>query len=112
MLKLGATLVNGKWYYKGEPVVLIGLIRPDDERMQIGDYFAAQLEDIGFTVDRQYRSAEASPIWLAGDPAQGQWHWYTGGWVASVINRDFATIPEQMCHETTHAVSAVAGVQS
>lgn len=97
MLKLGATLVNGKWYYEGEPVVLIGLIRPEDERMQIGDYFAAQLEDIGFTVDRQYkRSAEASPIWLAGDPAQGQWHWYTGGWSASVINRDFATIPEQM----------------
>ena len=111
MLKLGATLVNGKWYYEGEPVVLIGLIRPEDERMQIGDYFAAQLEDIGFTVDRQYRDPQRQApfgwlVILRRVSGTG-----TGGWSASVINRDFATIPEQM-YETTHAVSAVAGVQS
>lgn len=97
MLKLGAELVNGVWHYDGEPVVLTGVIRIEDERMAIGDYFSKQLEDIGFTVERLYKeSAEASPIWLLGDPNQGQWSFATGGWVASVINRDFSTIPEQM----------------
>lgn len=87
MEALGATLVDGKWNYNGEPVVLIGLIRTEDERSQIGDYFATQLEEIGFTVDRQFKtSAEASPIWT-GDPNAGLWHWYTGGWISTQVPR-------------------------
>jgi peptide/nickel transport system substrate-binding protein len=35
-------------------------------------------------------AAEASPIWMRGDPAEGQWHVYTGGWIATVISRDEA----------------------
>lgn len=97
MLNLGAELVNGKWHYNGEPVLLKGVIRVEDERRDIGDYFSAQLEDIGFTVERMYKtSAEANPIWLLGDPTQGEWNFATGGWVASVINRDYAVVPEQM----------------
>lgn len=87
MEALGATLVDGKWNYNGEPVVLVGLIRTEDERSQIGDYFATQLEEIGFTVDRQFKtSAEASPIWT-GDPNAGLWHWYTGGWISTQVPR-------------------------
>lgn len=97
MTKLGAQLVGGKWQYKGKPVVLTGIIRIEDERKDIGDYFATQLEDIGFTVERLYKtSAEAGPIWMMGDPNAGEWSFYTGGWVASVINRDYAVVPEQM----------------
>lgn len=89
MTKLGATQSNGKWMYKNEPVTLIFLIRPEDERRQTGDYIANQLEKVGFTVDRQYkRSAEASPLWNASDPADGKWHIYTGGWVSTLVNRD------------------------
>lgn len=89
MEKLGAELVDGKWHYKGEPVTLIFLIRVEDERREIGDYVASQLEKIGFTVDRQYKtSAEASPLWLFGDPADGKWHIYTGGWLTTAIARD------------------------
>jgi len=89
MKKLGAELVDGKWYYKGEPVTIIGLIRVEDERKQIGDYFANQLEQLGFTVKRDYKtSKEASPIWLFGDPAEGKYHFYTGGWVTTSISRD------------------------
>jgi len=92
MQKLGATLVDGKWNYEGEPVTLKFIIRTEDERRQIGDYLSGQLEAIGFTVDRQYKtSAEASPIWMRGDPAAGQWHIYTGGWVTTVVNRDEAS---------------------
>ncbi len=80
MEAMGATKVDGKWNYNGEPVVLIGLIRSEDEREEIGNYFANQLEAIGFTVDRQVRTrTELAPIWQQSDPREGQWHWYTGG---------------------------------
>lgn len=89
MANLGATLMNGKWYYNEEPVILIFIIRVEDERTQIGDYIADQLESIGFTVDRQYKTgAEASQLWLYSDPNDGLWHLYTGGWVSTVISRD------------------------
>lgn len=91
MLKLGATLEDGKWKYNNEDVTLIFLIRKEDERKDIGDYIATQLEKLGFTVDRQYKtSAEASPIWIGSDPAEGKWHLYTGGWVTTAISRDQA----------------------
>jgi peptide/nickel transport system substrate-binding protein len=89
MQKLGAEFVNGKWYYKGQPVELIFLIRVEDQRRQIGDYVATLFEQLGFTVTRLYKtSREASPIWMRGDPAEGQWHVYTGGWITTVVDRD------------------------
>ncbi len=53
---MGATLVDGKWKYKDAPVTLIFIIRNDSDgtRLPIGEYVAAQLEALGFTVDRQY----------------------------------------------------------
>lgn len=92
MEKLGATLVNGKWQYNNEPVELIFLIRTEDERREIGDYISNQLESIGFTVRRDYKtSAEASPIWMRGNPNDGLWHLYTGGWITTVVARDQAS---------------------
>ncbi|MBS7612042.1 ABC transporter substrate-binding protein [Candidatus Bathyarchaeota archaeon] len=89
MIKLGAGLVGGKWYYKGEPVTIIFLIRVEDQRRAIGDYVASQLEKLGFTVDRQYKtSREASPIWIRGNPADGRFHIYTGGWITTLVSRD------------------------
>lgn len=91
MQALGAQRRNGRWYHDGEPVVLTFLIRTEDARKQVGDYVANLFEDLGFTVERMYRTAEqASPIWIASDPAAGRWHLYTGGWVSTVINRDQA----------------------
>ncbi len=91
MSVLGATRVSGLWYYGDEPVEIILLIRTEDERMQIGDYVGDQLEDLGFTVTRDYRSsAEASPIWIQGDPEDGQFHIYTGGWITTEVPRDLA----------------------
>ncbi len=82
---------DGKWTYKEEPVTLIFLIRNDSDgtRVPIGDYVSNQLEAIGFTVDRQYKtSSESSPLWVLGDPADGLWHLYTGAWSVSTIVRD------------------------
>ena len=89
MENLGAEMADGVWTYNGEPVELIGLIRNEDERLEIGDYVANQLEDIGFTVTRDYKtSAEASPCWISSDPIGGCFHFYTGGWVSTAISRD------------------------
>lgn len=91
MEKLGAAKVDGKWTYNGEPVTLIFIIRSDGDgtRKPIGDYVSGQLEKLGFTVDRQYKtSSEASPIWIRGNPADGLWHIYTGGWITTAVSRD------------------------
>ena len=70
MPTLNATLgSDGKWQFQGKPVVIIDLIRTEDKRKEIGEYFANQLEKLGFTVDRQEKvRKEASPIWQT-DPA-------------------------------------------
>lgn len=89
MEAMGAELVNGKWSYKGKPITLIFVIRVEDNRRPIGDYLATQLENIGFTVDRQFKTrSEASPIWFQSNPADGLWHLYTAGWISPSIDRD------------------------
>lgn len=89
MEEAGAELVDDVWQVNGAPVELIFLIRTEDERQQIGDYFAGQLEDLGFQVVRQYgTSSELSPIWTGSDPAECQFHIYTGGWISTAIPRD------------------------
>jgi len=89
MPQLGATLKDGKWWYKDAPVSITFLIRTEDVRKRIGDYIASLLEDSGFAVDRQYKSAaEAGPIWIGSDPSEGKWHLYTGGWINTRISRD------------------------
>ncbi len=91
MEALGAVKnAEGKWTYNDEPVTLIFLIRNDSDgtRVPVGDYVANQLEAVGFTVDRQYKSSsEASPLWVLGNPADGLWHIYTGAWGVSGISR-------------------------
>ncbi|MGE5123157.1 MAG: ABC transporter substrate-binding protein, partial [Acidobacteriaceae bacterium] len=93
MESMGATLgSDGKWQYNGAPVVVIAIIRTEDERKEIGDYVCNQLETIGFTTDRQYKTrSEASPIWNQGNPADGLMSFYTGGWITTAVSRDDAT---------------------
>jgi peptide/nickel transport system substrate-binding protein len=91
MEAFGAERVNNRWVYEGRPVRISILIRTDDARQRVGDYLANLLEDLGFAVERMYRTAEeASRIWIATDPKAGQWNIYTGAWIATVINRDQA----------------------
>jgi peptide/nickel transport system substrate-binding protein len=102
MTALGATKgADGKWQYKGKPVVIIGLIRTEDTRKNIGDYFANQLEKVGFTVDRQYKvRKEASPIWNNPVWDTCAFNYYTAGWIQTAIPRDeggnFAGLNDKM----------------
>lgn len=86
---LGAERVDGIWTYEGDPVEIQFLIRSEDERREIGEYIANQLESIGFTVRRDIKtSAEAAPLWVGSDPNDGLWHLYTGGWINTQVLRD------------------------
>jgi len=84
---MGAELgADGKWQFNGAPVTLIFLIRSDGDgtRQPMGDYVSNQLESLGFTVDRQYKTAsEAFPIWQGTTASDGQWHLYTAGYGVS-----------------------------
>ena len=91
MEAMGATLEDGKWMYDGEQVELIFLIRTDSDgtRRPMGDMISNWLEEVGFVVDRQYKtSSEASPLWVLGNPQDGSWHMYTGAWGVGGVQRD------------------------
>jgi peptide/nickel transport system substrate-binding protein len=89
---MGAELgTDGKWQFNGQPVTLFFMIRPDGDgtRKPMGDYVANQLETVGFTVDRQYKtSSEAFPIWLDTPAKEGLWHLYTAGYTPGGFPRD------------------------
>ena len=105
MIAMGATLgADEKWQFNGKPVSLIFLIRPDGDgtRKPMGDYVANQLEGVGFTVDRQYKtSSEAAPIWRGSIAAEGLWNLYTGGWLPSGLTRDERSQIQQMYLNTS-----------
>jgi len=83
------TWTGGKYYYNGTLVNVRVLIRTEDERLQMGDYLADQVEDLGFDVTRQYGSSSVlSPIWRGSDPDLGTWNLYTGGWGSTGVSRD------------------------
>ena len=48
MVLMGAELIDGIWHYDGTPVEIIIISRGNDEREDIGNYFAEQLKTIGF----------------------------------------------------------------
>ncbi|MEM2431894.1 MAG: ABC transporter substrate-binding protein [Candidatus Bathyarchaeia archaeon] len=87
LTKAGAEYKEGKWYYNGEPITINFLIRPEDERKDLGDYVADKLEEIGFTVNRIYKPArDAFLLWGAFEPSKrGEWHIYTAGWANTAI---------------------------
>lgn len=90
-LSVGLIGCEGEGPDVGDPVELTVLIRTEDERQDIGDYTANQLEALGFTVTRQYgTSPELAWTWL-GPPELGLWHVYTGGWVSTAVERDAGT---------------------
>lgn len=81
MRALGAEKIGGKWYYQGKPVTIKFIIRVEDERRQIGDAIASDLERAGFTVDRMYMEfGPAIETVYNTDPAEFKWQMYTEGW--------------------------------
>jgi peptide/nickel transport system substrate-binding protein len=110
MTGMGAELgADGKWQYKGKPITLIFLIRPDGDgtRKPMGDYVANQLETMGFTVDRQYKkSSEAFPIWQRTHAEEGKWSLYTAGYTPGSFPRD-----ERANFQTSYLNTSIQGTE-
>jgi len=89
---------EGLWYHNGTPVEIICLIRDALPPFPgAGHYVADQVEALGFQVTRLVKSAlEARLIWIEGDPADGLFHIYTGGWSSQSVPRDQGAIFNQM----------------
>ena len=117
MRKAGAVKgPSGYWTLGGEPVVVTGLIRVEDERLASGDHFAAQLEKAGFVVQRTYGTIETIlPIYVDSARSDGLWSFYTNGFVMSGVDREetsryadaFASIPWMLrtgCYEAMLAL--------
>jgi peptide/nickel transport system substrate-binding protein len=81
MVLAGAEKRAGLWYYKDAPVTIKALIRVEDERRDIGDAFAADLEKLGFTIDYIHTTFGPAIDTVYGtDPAEFEWGFYTEGW--------------------------------
>jgi peptide/nickel transport system substrate-binding protein len=81
---------DGCWYYNGEPVELLFVIRNDDQdqsRFHLGNHIADELESIGFRVQRLYKDFQgARTLCMESDPREGGWHLCTNGWNASTYS--------------------------
>ena len=75
----GAVKQNGKWTFKGSPIIIKFFIRSDDQqRKSLGDLIASELEKIGFVVQKDYGDLnKANEIIFGSDPQDFQWHIYT-----------------------------------
>ena len=95
MTKAGAAKdTQGRWTYNSKPIQLKFIIRTEDERRDIGDTVASELDKLGFTVNRQYMQfAPAIQAVYSSDPRVFQWNMYTEGWSKGSLQKyDFATL--------------------
>ncbi len=70
---------GGEW----RDVEITGIIRVQDERLDIGRWFSDLLEGCHIKVDRRIGDKSAIDTWLFTDPADFEWGFYTGGWIES-----------------------------
>ncbi|MGM0509871.1 MAG: Ig-like domain-containing protein [Thermoplasmatota archaeon] len=101
-LQNAGTSADPLWQYRSPSsgtwsnVSINGVIRIEDERTLEGNYFADQLESVGIQVNRmELEGATALGYAFYSDPADQEWHFYTGGWLASVAAKyQYWTVPQ------------------
>jgi peptide/nickel transport system substrate-binding protein len=98
MLKAGATMDDGRWKFNNRPIILKFVIRVEDERKDIGDLIASELDNLGFQVERVYHNFGPAIHKVYGtDPALHEWHLYTEGWSrGSAEKYDYATLNQMI----------------
>ena len=82
MYDAGAKKIEGIWTVDGKPVELILFIRSDDPvRKSIGEILASELDDLGFSIKKEYGDLNKAFVVVYGsDPADMKWSLYTEGW--------------------------------
>ncbi len=88
MKAVGADLIGGKWHYRGQRVDIIGIIRVEDERLELGRSFALELVKLGFhVIPSELTFGPAIGIVYGTNPIDFQWHFYTEGWGKGALDR-------------------------
>ena len=85
----GAQKIGEKWYYKSKPITITIFIRSDDPiRKSIGEILSSQLQEIGFTVKKDYGDlTKAFSIVYGSNPIDLKWSIYTEGYTMSAFVR-------------------------
>ncbi|NLL88736.1 MAG: ABC transporter substrate-binding protein [Firmicutes bacterium] len=107
MVLMGAELIDGIWHYDGTPVEIIIISRGNDEREDIGNYFAEQLKTIGFKAVTNH-TQDATMIWMNSQQSLGQWHAYVGGWASTSSVRSSMYVFVQMYTDRSASFSRQA----
>jgi peptide/nickel transport system substrate-binding protein len=82
----GVSFENGQWLFNGNPIEINIVERVEDQRLLIGQYVAAQLRTLGFTVVEQPLTGSAAfAIVYNGPPDTGAWQIYTEGWASTAL---------------------------
>ena len=98
MLNAGAEMVDEKWMYNGNPVVIKFIIRVEDERRDVGDLIRSELDKLGFTVLPSYQQFGPAIFTVyTTDPQLLEWHMYTEGWGKGSADKFDAGTINQMC---------------
>lgn len=82
LTKIGAKKIDGKWTYDRKPIQITFFIRNDDPvRKSIGEIISAELEKIGFIVNKDFGDLNKAFVVVYGsDPAELRWSLYTEGY--------------------------------
>ena len=85
----GAEKINGVWNYQNVPIEITFFIRSDDPvRKAIGEILSAELEEIGFKVNKEFGDLNKAYVVVYGsNPAEQKWSLYTEGWGSSGFTR-------------------------
>jgi peptide/nickel transport system substrate-binding protein len=85
LLAHGAKLKDDKWYFKDKPIKLKVLIRSDDlQRKVLGELVSSELEQLGFTIIKDYSDLnKAVTLTQGSDPQKFLWHVYTEAFAGS-----------------------------
>ena len=85
LLAHGAKLKDDGWYFKEKPIKLKVLIRSDDlQRKVLGELVSSELEQLGFTIIKDYSDLnKAVTLTQGSDPQKFLWHVYTEAFAGS-----------------------------
>jgi len=87
LIERGAVKMNDKWKIENSEIEIIIFIRSDDPvRKSIGEILSAELENMGFTVKKEYGDLNKAFVVVYGsNPADSKWNIYTEGWGRSAF---------------------------
>ncbi|WP_420545004.1 ABC transporter substrate-binding protein [Nitrosopumilus sp.] len=89
MEERGAVKQNDTWYFDSKPIEITIFVRIDDPvRKSIGEILASELQNIGFTVKKDFGDLNKAFVVVYGsDPKEMKWSMYTEGWGRSTFVR-------------------------